>query len=104
MALQSFSEIYWRFSWGFREFVTVGGRKGVKDGLRNAIRAFPRGRCNLQSSRSGTKHIAWKMMVTATTLITTSAPAASVGAAQRSARHGEQLRCNRAEPMPELAR
>src|ERR1019366_4115150 len=37
MALQSFSEIYWRFSWGFREFVTVGGRKGVKDGLSQGL-------------------------------------------------------------------
>src|ERR1019366_9368578 len=29
-----FFEIYWRFSWGFREFVTVGGGKSVKDGVR----------------------------------------------------------------------
>jgi hypothetical protein len=33
MALQSFSQIYWRFSWGFREFVTVSGGESVKDGL-----------------------------------------------------------------------
>jgi hypothetical protein len=33
MALQSFSGIYWRFSWGFREFVTVDNGKSVKDGL-----------------------------------------------------------------------
>src|ERR1700688_4883394 len=72
--------------------------------LRNAIRTFPRGRCDLQPSGSGTKYIALKTMATAATHITTSAPAASAGAVQRSARHGEQLRCNRAEPMPELAR
>ena len=33
MALQNFSEIYWRISAGFREFVTVYRRKCVKDGL-----------------------------------------------------------------------
>lgn len=31
-------------------------------------------------------------------------PAASASAVRKSARHGEQPRCNRAEPMPELAR
>jgi hypothetical protein len=50
------------------------------------------------------KYIALKIMATAATHITTSAPAALKGAVQKSARHGEQFRCNRAEPMPELAR
>ena len=48
--------------------------------------------------------IAWKLMVTGNGYAAKSAPAALTGAAQRSARHGEQLNCNRAEPMLELAR
>jgi hypothetical protein len=56
--------------------------------------ASPRGRCELQPSGHGTTE----------TQVTTSAPAASADAVQRSARHGEQFDCNRAEPMPELAR
>ena len=52
--------------------------------LRNAIRGFPRGRCNLQPSGSGTKYIALKMMATAATHTTTSAPP------PRRARSGNQ--------------
>jgi hypothetical protein len=58
--------------------------------LRNATRAAPRGRC------------AWKTMVTGENHIEISVSATA--ARSRSARHGEQLDCNRAEPMPELAR
>ena len=48
--------------------------------------------------------IAWKLMVTGENYAAKSAPAALAGAASRSVRHGEQLDCNRAELMPELAR
>jgi transposase len=50
-----------------------------------------------------TARIAWKMMMTGEAYHATSA-AALTGAVERSARHGEQLYCNRSEPMPELAR
>jgi transposase len=48
--------------------------------------------------------IAWKLMVTGESYAAKSASAALASAAERSARDGEQLNCNRAEPMPELAR
>jgi hypothetical protein len=50
-----------------------------------------------------TARIAWKVKLTGEAFSAKSATA-SAAAVQRLARHGEQLNCNRAEPMPELAR
>jgi hypothetical protein len=50
------------------------------------------------------KRITWKTIVRGKNHITISVPAIAADAVQRSARHGEQFDCNRAEPMPELAR
>jgi hypothetical protein len=44
-----------------------------------------------------------KLMMPGQPYTANSVPANPVGAVQRSARHGEQPNCNRAEPMPELA-
>src|SRR6202522_48240 len=44
-----------------------------------------------------------KLMMPGQPYTANSVPASPVGAVQRSARHGEQPNCNRAEPMPELA-
>ena len=52
-----------------------------------------------------TARIAWKLMVTGESYaINTQAWLRQLAPPRRSARHGEQLVCNRAEPMPELAR
>jgi transposase len=48
--------------------------------------------------------IAGKLMVAGKNYAVKSAPATLAGAALRSAKDGEQLNCNRAEPMPELVR
>ena len=50
------------------------------------------------------KRIAWKTMMTGENHIEISVVTTVADAVQRSARHGEQFNCNRAEPMPELAR
>ena len=44
--------------------------------------------------------VAWKLMVSGQCYSAKSAPTALARAAKRSARHGEQFNCNRAEPMP----
>ena len=56
MALQSFSKNYRRKSWGFREFVTVCGKKSVKDGLcykKAPFVRWGRQRCNPNAPTRG---------------------------------------------------
>jgi hypothetical protein len=68
------------------------------------LRASPCGRCNIQPSRNGNETLPIEVDGARGDPNSESAPAAPAGSVQRSARHGEHLNCNRAEPMPELAR